>query len=164
MKENYDIVKLDKTFKFIHLAYVILILCITSYMIFESTSNWLQILLLVLSFGVVIVLRHCCVIKSNRWLLISPYLEIIIILPLSFITKSAVSLWLILLINIDVIIDYSSKYSTTYSFIGYVIYIFAYLRKLNPATSIEWIMVFIVGAVQYTMIMSVGFIAKRFYI
>ena len=164
MNTNYDIVKSDKTFKYIHLAYIVLTACITTYMLFENIENWLWISLLVLLFTAVISIRHCGVIKSKKWLFISPFLEMMIVLPLSLYTKSAVSLWLILLINIDVIIDYSSKYSTIYSFIGYIIYIFAYLSKANPPTTVECIILFVVGAIQYTIIMSVGFIAKRFYI
>lgn len=156
--------KTNKTFKLIHMGYIVLGIFMIIYLIFENSVNWWRILLFISVFTTIIVLRHTALRNNRFWMKISPYLELAAVVPISFITQSAVSLWLILIINIDIIIDYDTKFSTVFSFISYVIYIVCYLIKLNPPNFIQGLMVFIIGAAQYTLIMSVGFIAKRFYL
>lgn len=156
----------DRTFRLIHLAYIILILCITYYIIIENLSNSKNILFIsifVLVFVLIAALRHT-IFKENKFIrFISPYIELCIVIPLAFPTQSAVSLWFILMLNIDVIIDYKTKYGVIFSIVGYITYIICYLTKLNPTSIPHGAMVALIGGVQYTFIMSVGFIAKKFY-
>lgn len=155
----------DRTLKLIHIAYAVLVFCITVYISLENSGNPRNIRLILIHVSAVFLvalLRHT-VFKDNKAVkAVSPYIEIAIAVPLAFLTQSAVSLWFILLLNIDVIVDYNLKYSVFYSFAGYVIYITCYLIKIAPFKLPDGAMVFFMGAVQYSIIMSMGFVAKRY--
>ncbi len=154
----------DKMFNYMHYAFVILGLCITFYTTISNPLNWWKILSLIFAFSVLFTLRHFLISNTSVWSVLSPYIEIIILLPISLFTKSALSLWLVLMVSIDVVIDYKWKYCIIYSFINYLLYIAFYLLKLGPRSLWEGIVLIVVGAIQYTIILSVGFIAKKFYI
>ena len=164
MDKNTSDAHQDKTFKYMHYAYALLTACISVYVLIENADKWQIIAALMTLFSMIITIRHRMHFVNPFWGMILPYLELMIVLPLSYFTKSAVSLWLILIINLDVIIDYENRYSLSFTVISYSVYMIVYLMKLQPPTFFDGVLVFVIGMVQYSIIMSVGFMAQKFYI
>src|SRR6056297_10157 len=131
---NYQLLD-KKIFRSLHVSYAVLISLITIYVIWENSERWLE-----LSF----------------WL---PIVELLTVIPLGLMTISAVAMWLILIINIDVIIDMSIKYSIPFSIFSFAVYITVYLMKLGPPTIGNAVIVIFIASIQYGIVMGMGFMA-----
>lgn len=168
MKRKISKFKEDGLILWMHYSFLLLFVCITSYSMFDKMTAWWIKLLLVGSVLALALIRHISPkVKSNKiWMSISPYVEALIILPTSLLTASGLTLWFILIIVIDVILDYDFKYSILFSVIGYLLYILFLIIKVvqvEPIPFVDMLVLFIVGAIQYSIIIGASFFAKRYY-
>lgn len=152
-----------KAVRYIQMIYLLLIFFITIYTIWNQQELWKEIVLFTLLYiGVDTVRRHYC--YGYTWLIYAtPVLEVIIIIPLAIMTNSAVSMWLIILTNIDLIIYMPLGYAIIFTAYSYLIYITIYLIKLKPAGLMSVMIIIMIAAMQYGIIMGVGFLARKFY-
>lgn len=163
MKDRELVQSENKVFGQLHLAYIILVIALTIYLMWENNGRRQEIVLLIMLFSFFVVLRHRLVLLSGVYKKMLPILEILITIPIALFSISAVSMWLILINNIDIIIDMDKSYSIPYSILSYLIYIFLYLMKLKPNSLVGGLFVILIAMIQYGIIMGVGYMAKDFY-
>jgi len=159
---NYQLLD-KKIFRSLHVSYAVLISLITIYVIWENSERWLELSFWLAIFIFIEVYQHFANNIGPRIFLILPIVELLTVIPLGLMTISAVAMWLILIINIDVIIDMSIKYSIPFSIFSFAVYITVYLMKLGPPTIGNAVIVIFIAIIQYGIVMGMGFMAKNFY-
>lgn len=166
MKRNIAKFKEGGLISWMHISFLLLFVCITGYSMVDTKTVWWLKLSLVMVLLILLYIRHFVAwAKSHKlYKYISPFVEVLLILPLSLMTQEGLSLWFVMIVVIDVILDYDFRYSIVFSVIGYLAYITFLILKVIPIPIFQVVALFVVGALQYTIIMSVGFFAKKYYV
>ena len=155
----------NKTYKLIHIIILALFLPVFFYVYYNNYSYVYTNTALIMSFlsGYIFLflVRHStAAVKKLHYL--SPLIEMVLISSAIYLDRSSTSLGLFMILTIDVIIDYEERFSIFYLIVGYIVYFFLYYNKSFILNTSDLVIIFIIGALQYTLINSMGFFLKKF--
>ncbi|SHJ28347.1 Signal transduction histidine kinase [Dethiosulfatibacter aminovorans DSM 17477] len=163
--KNIFMCGMDRTCKLIHIIIMALFIPVFFYVFYNNYSYIYSNTTLIMSFlsgyMILFLLRHSTSsVKKLHY--ISPWLEMALVSSAVYLDRSANSLGLFMILTIDIIIDYDEKFSILYLIVGYMVYFWLYYNKTFIFNTSDLVIIFIIGALQYTLTNSVGFFLKKF--
>lgn len=156
---------MDRTCKLIHIIIMALFIPVFFYVFYINISytysNTLLIMALLTAYMLLFLIRHstAAIMKMHY---ISPWLEMAVVSCAVYLDRSSNSLGLFMILTIDIIIDYEEKFSILYLIVGYMVYFWLFYNKTFIFNTSDLVIIFIIGALQYTLTNSVGFFLKKF--
>ena len=160
MEGRFNIKSEEKIFKVIHIIMLALFLLIATYTVFTSKEKQFNLVIYSILFLILTTLRHFYLGERKNKILyfIFPYIEGILLYLISTINNTGLSLIMIMLM--DIALDYKNIYVIIYGIIGYFTYMFIYIRPYPDYPLITKIMLFTIALVQFTLFTGFAFLTR----
>lgn len=154
----------ERAFIFIHGIMIVLFLLLSVLVILFNQQARTNIIILCVIYLSVALFRHKCINFNSKSVLswILPCIEFIIVFTIIQIDIYGTGLALLAVLAMDIVIDYSYKYSIGYITIVYIVYMYKYFSNAIDLPMGSKILVAVIGAFQFILYNGFAFLARKY--